>query len=407
MSSNNVLVTGTPRSGTTLTCHLLNKLPDTLALHEPMTIRQLAESVDHEDVCRSVERFCDEQRRSIHERGRAISKNVGGAVTDNHVGAVRSEAGLRQSIASKGEISIDKQLSQDFMLIIKHPAAFTAVLEALVNHFPVYAVVRNPLATLAAWSSVAFRVQRGHASAAERLDPDLKAKLAAIDDDLDRQIYLLGWFHGQFHRYLPDQSIIRYESVVESGGRALSVVRPDAKDLSEPLESRNMSKLYDYESMLRIGERLLDSEGAYWEFYTRESVERLLIGLREAERERSSGVSRFDKALGVVRGVKAHFNLEGDAPPAADQHGHRSRNPDPRRQRFSERRKEIQSKRRELSQIKEQLDATRNATERARLATRAKEKKQEILGLKNELRAAREAAEVVPDGRRMGPAGGE
>jgi hypothetical protein len=33
--------------------------------------------------------------------------------------------------------------------------------------------------------------------------------------------------------------------------------------------------------MIRIGERLLKCEGAYWEFYTRESVERLLNELKE------------------------------------------------------------------------------------------------------------------------------
>ncbi len=276
MSDNNVLLTGVPRSGTTLTCHLLNKLPDTVALHEPMAVRKLAKLEDYEEICRSIKRFCDEQRESIHERKRAISKNVGGAVPDNPVGADRSDAGLRQRLVSKGEMVMDKDLSQDFMLVIKHPAAFTAVLEGLVKRFPVYAVVRNPLATLASWSSVDFGVQRGHARNAERLDPDLKVRLATIDDVLDRQIYLLDWFHGKFRRYLPDQHIIRYESVIESGGRALSVVRPEAKDLDEPMESRNKNELYDYESMLRIGERLLESEGAYWESYTKESVELLL-----------------------------------------------------------------------------------------------------------------------------------
>ena len=241
-----------------------------------MRAKKFAELKDHEDICWSIMRFCDEQRMSIHTRKRAISKNVAGVVPDNPVGAGRSDAGLRQSIASKGEIVIDKELSRDFMLIIKHNSAFTAVLEGLVKRFPVYAVIRNPLATLASWSSVAFNVQRGYARAAERLDSDLKEKLAAIDDGLDRQIYLLGWFHGQFRRYLPEQSIIRYESVIESGGGALSIVRPEAKDLSEPLESRNVSQLYDRQGILRIGERLLKSEGAYWESYTKESVERLL-----------------------------------------------------------------------------------------------------------------------------------
>jgi hypothetical protein len=285
MNNNDVLVTGTPRSGTTLTCHLLNKLPDTVALHEPMKVNKFAQLENHEEICRSIKRFCDEQRMSIYERKRAISKNVGGAVPDNHYGESRSDGGLRQSLASKSEIVIDKDLSQNFLLVIKHISAFTALLGMLVEHFPVYAVVRNPLATLTSWNSIDFNLQRGHVPAAERLDANVKAKLANIDDVLDRQIWLLGWFHGQFRRYLPEQSIIRYESVIESRGKVLSVVRPEAEYLSEPLESQNRSKLYDHDSMHRIGERLLESDGAYWESYTKESIEHLLQSANPAAKQ--------------------------------------------------------------------------------------------------------------------------
>jgi len=241
-----------------------------------MKVKKFADLKDEQEICRSIERFCSEQRESIRERNRAISKNVEGIVPDNHYGASRSDVGLRQNLASKNEIVVDKKLSQDFTLVVKHISAFAAVLGTLVEHFPVYAVVRNPLATLASWSSIDFNLRSGHVPAAERLDPNLRAELATISDQLDRQIYLLGWFHGQFRRYLPEQSIIRYESIVKSDGRALSVVRPEADNLNEPLESQNSSKLYDAQNMLRIGERLLKSEGPYWESYTKESVERLL-----------------------------------------------------------------------------------------------------------------------------------
>ena len=280
MSDRTVLVTGTPRSGTTLTCHLLNKLADTVALHEPMKVKAFAELGSHEAICRSIQHFCDEQRTSILTRKRAISKNADGVVPDNPMGVVGTEGGLRRSIVAKGEIVIDKPLSRDFTLVVKHNSAFTAVLGTLVTRFPVFAVVRNPLATLSSWSSIDFNARRGYAEAAERLDPDLRAKLASIDDDLDRQICLLDWFHGRFRAYLPERAIIRYESVVESGGRALSVVRPEARELDEPLESRNANTLYDHQRMLRIGERLLASEGAYWQSYSKQSVAALLDDLR-------------------------------------------------------------------------------------------------------------------------------
>jgi hypothetical protein len=55
---------------------------------------------------------------------------------------------------------------------------------------------------------------------------------------------------------------------------------PDTVALHEPLSSQNLSALYDHGEMRELGSRLLRTEGAYWRFYTRESVERLLEGTR-------------------------------------------------------------------------------------------------------------------------------
>ncbi|MFN8591494.1 MAG: hypothetical protein U0031_08555 [Thermomicrobiales bacterium] len=284
MTGANILVTGTPRSGTTLTCHLLNKLPDTLALHEPMKVKYF-ESLPPDSVVAMIEQFCVGQRASAIRNKRVVSKNVDGVVPDNPIGEGRSDAGYRMSIASKGAIRIDKDLSPDFTLVIKHNSSFTAMLGTLVQHFPVFGVIRNPLATLASWSSVNFNVRMGYAKAAERLDETLTQRLAAIEDDLDRQLCLLDWFHRQYRTHLPESSVLRYETVVESGGRALRVVKPEADQLDEPMVSRNTSKLYDHDGMLQIGERLLKSDGAYWEWYTRESVAELLEHVSHAPQE--------------------------------------------------------------------------------------------------------------------------
>lgn len=272
----NILVTGLPRSGTTLTCHLLNKVPDTVALHEPMKVKYFADLHSPEERRGLIHRFFADQRESIRDRGVAISKQVDGAVPDNPYGAGRSDAGLRKSVASKGEVVVDKELSPGHALVVKHNSAFAALVGELVGHFPVYAVVRNPLSTIASWSSVEFNAQTGHVPAAERLDPGLRDALARLDDPLDRQLHVIAWFHGQYRGSLPEERILRYERIVESGGRALAVVRPGAEDLDEPLRSRNLSDQYDRGAIERIGERLLATDGPHWETYSRESVEELL-----------------------------------------------------------------------------------------------------------------------------------
>src|SRR6266446_10097004 len=120
-----VLITGTPRSGTTLVCSLLNKLPDTVALHEPMNVFEFV-GRSGDQVAAMVENFCAASRKSLHEEGFAVSKHVGGKVRDNSAAVDR--AGKRTRQTEHGRIEIDKPLSKEFTLAIKHPAAFTALI---------------------------------------------------------------------------------------------------------------------------------------------------------------------------------------------------------------------------------------------------------------------------------------
>ncbi|MDP9365632.1 MAG: sulfotransferase [Chloroflexota bacterium] len=282
MFENDVILTGLPRSGTTLTCHLLNKLPDTVALHEPMQGLARKEAPNPEAMRRELKDFFDEQRVSIRERGRALSRNIDGVVPDNPFAGERSADGVRRQVDAKGEIVVDKDLSDRFMLVIKHTNRFAPMLGALVESFPVYAIVRNPLATLASWRTIDAGIRVGRTGPAGRLAPDLRVEMDRLEDELDRQVYLLNWFWEQFLRHLPDRSIIRYEALIESGGRALNVIRPEAEQLAEPLENLNANRLYDHDDMQRIGDRLLRGEGAYWQMYSKESVRTLLNQLQHS-----------------------------------------------------------------------------------------------------------------------------
>ena len=272
-----IVLTGPPRSGTTLACRLLGGLPDTVALHEPIPPRSLAGLGTGDAVLGGVERFFGEMRRSILTRGVVVSKHVGGEVPDNvYEGTSSGDAPRAHAGKEKGEIPITKDLERDFSLVIKHPAMFTALLPILARRFSCYAVVRNPLSILASWNSVDHNVREGHAPAAERHDAGLKAELASTEDRVERQLCLLSWFFGRYHETLDEDHVIRYEEIVASGGRALSAVVPTAAALDEPLESKNLNEAYGRDGMRRLGERLLEREGAYWRFYGRESVEGLL-----------------------------------------------------------------------------------------------------------------------------------
>lgn len=277
MKRRNVVLTGPGRSGTTLTCHLLNKLPDMLALSEPIPPGKFAHLLpDHEAVCDEIERFYRRMRRTALDKGTVLSKHVGGVVPDNTKGEVD---GVRRRIAEKGKIDVGKELRPGFHLAIKHVGMFNALLPTLAGRFRCFAIIRNPLAIRASASSIQPRTKpRKHPPALFRYDAETNRRLGA-GKSTDNRLLKMHLLFERYQRELPPDHIIRYEDIVASGGRALEVIVPAARELDEPLRSKNLNSLYDRDKVLRFGERLLDSEGAYWNFYSRESVEEILDGL--------------------------------------------------------------------------------------------------------------------------------
>ena len=300
----NVLVTGLPRSGTTLACELLNLVPDVVALDEPMNRFMLTQDaipavphrrrkgrlpwagarrarparagLDADLVADNVGHFLDRSRASITDRGMALTRHVEGRVLGSKVADDYEAGGLRGKLFARGEIHVDKPLSPGFVLVVKHNSAFVAVLPHLATRFPVTAIVRNPLSIISSWQTVPFPVQQGHATIAELLDPELALALSRIDDRVDRQFFLLGWFFRHFRDDLPDGGFVRYEDVVASNGAALAAVVSGAADLARPLTNRNRSAVYDPSTAGALGRRLLDTDGPWWHFYTPDSVRQLL-----------------------------------------------------------------------------------------------------------------------------------
>jgi len=280
MRKRNIVLTGLPRSGTSLSCSLLDKAPNTIALNAPITPGRFAGLLpDLDAVADGIEQYFRRVRRRIRKEGVAISKHAGGEIADNAYGQPDAE-GRRKSVLQKGKIAVNKELDDDFFLVVKQPGLFTAMLPYLAGRLPCYALVRNPLAVMASRNSLGRQVgtfKSGPTSAALRYDEALRRKMANVQrGSPEWQLEMMSWACERFASELPEQNVIRYEDIVSSGGKALAAISPAAKEIDEPLSSRNLSELYDRDMMLRLGEKLLRSEGAYWHFYSREEVEKLL-----------------------------------------------------------------------------------------------------------------------------------
>lgn len=261
-----LVLTGVPRGGTTLACRLLGQAPDTLALFEPMPVVQLP--IEHGAAAAEVAAYFAMVRRRALGEGCVPSKHQQGHVPDNPYGERMPGQAARPWLVEPGDIAVGKPLSSAFRLVIKHNAAFTALLPTLAERWPVLGIVRHPLAVLASWHSVDLPVSRGRLPAGERLDPTLAAALSAQPDLLRRQVLILDWFFARLRRWVAPPRLLRYEDIVASGGRCLWQAAGLPAQSGAELASRNVSTQYDPALTATLAAALRTHAGASLTLYS-------------------------------------------------------------------------------------------------------------------------------------------
>jgi len=266
----NIILTGVPRSGSTLACKLLCELPDVIGLNEPLSPELFP---DRSTALVSIDQSFAKFRKSLYKKGLAPVRSKDGSITDNAYS--QTEGGKRQKVLRRTEVHFDKPLSKDFTLVMKHCAEFSLLFPELTEKYTCFANIRNPLALLGSWNSVQVPVSRGKVAKSRKVLPQFHAQLEAIEELHDKQLYILSWYFGQFD-LLPPERIIRYEELINGNGQILSQITGAEVQLKEKLQSRNHSKLYDEKLIIRLAEKLQQSEGAYWKYYSKSDVEKLL-----------------------------------------------------------------------------------------------------------------------------------
>lgn len=267
------LLTGLPRAGTTLCCHILNTYQNVLALHEPLSPSGFSSDQTPETALGIIGGFAAQTRASVHASGVALSRNRNGSVPDDPVSIETTDSGLRSLDVTLGMIDVrNRNLKPGFDLVIKHNALFTALLPELQSVFPVYGIVRNPLAVLASWNCVDLPVNQGRIPAGERFCPRLKLQLDRTPDRIDRQLLILEWFCRRYAETLSADAILYYESFVESPGVVPETlgVRSPGRSLTGGRVSRNAA--YDSELVRMLYQRLFGFGEAIWLFYSRDDV---------------------------------------------------------------------------------------------------------------------------------------
>ena len=257
------LITGIPRSGTTLVCACLNTLPDCVALVEPIN------NPMHGDVNRAVieiVNFAAATRARLLAEHVAPSKTVNGVIADNLFEEVRTDGGTRRDLGRLGEVNLDKPLTRNFRLFIKHTAIFTVLAQPLATRLPIYAILRHPLACLASWQTVDFPLRRGRWPVCEAFAPDLREQLDRIGKPLQRQIAILRWIFLAY-RGLPRQHVVHYESIVRDPGAAIAPLSGATAPLTYPVHAVDLRTRYPGIDLAELAKALLALEAEVEPFY--------------------------------------------------------------------------------------------------------------------------------------------
>lgn len=262
----NVLLTGIPRSGTTLCCYLLNRFANTVALHEPID----PETIDSRPTAAvtQISNWIAETRKSLLRDRAVVTKQKDGMLPSN---PVAEKGRLRPEIVDLGVLKIDADISDDYVFVVKHNALFCALLEELVPSFEVFGVVRNPLAVIASWQTVDLPVNRGRLPMAERFDAELAKLLDSETDCLQRQMIVLEWLFRRISK-LEANKLIRYEQIIETNGVVLERISSSGFREATKLEVQNSR--VDPDKLEIISRVLEERSDIYSAFYSVEDIHR-------------------------------------------------------------------------------------------------------------------------------------
>jgi hypothetical protein len=222
-----LIITGVPRSGTTLAAAIIDQMPNCLCLSEPDGhIDLMRDAASPEDFVAKLCQEFDTVRRIVLGGGSLLDRRrAGGAPVTDYFSESLTD-GRREPAVTTRVIS-RPGLSPDFVLGVKHNALYTAVLPEIVRtgRFRVVAIVRDPVAVLMSWRAVDLPISHGRLPAGERFWPELAALGRADLDLTDKQIRICDLLLHRFGQLAERIAVVSYEVFVTDPAKLLAAAR--------------------------------------------------------------------------------------------------------------------------------------------------------------------------------------
>ena len=213
--SPDIILTGIPRSGTTLAAALLDGLANAVCLNEPgwHTAKSAPDAKGFADYIASE--FT--RLRSDLLAGNPVPdrRQADGAAATNYYRR-GSSGGMEEQFhifpfTRSG-------LTPDFLLAVKHNGPYLAVLPELLalERFRVIAVIREPVAVIHSWRSLSLPISQARLPNAAPFWPELAAICASGEDLLQKQVRIYGLMCRRLWQLRERITLLRYEALVEN-----------------------------------------------------------------------------------------------------------------------------------------------------------------------------------------------
>ncbi len=264
----NHLISGIPRSGTTLLTSTLSSSSQVVVFSEPEWLKTLrTKAHDATSFTQQLTHQIAELRVSV-EKKHAIqlkSSHFQKGQPANYY--IRGEQGKIISDKSEYSTLLDPGLYKA-PFIIKSNAQFTACLKQLIDTraFKIHCIIRNPVAVVMSWRSLDIPVSHGNMKIAEKYSPEYLSFIKPAKTLLEKQVLMVDWYFSEFHKYQSEAHIIKYENMLNNMEQLLQE-QFHIDDAKLPkTRNQNKSKHYDLSEANEIKACFL-SLGVHYKYY--------------------------------------------------------------------------------------------------------------------------------------------
>ena len=227
------LITGMPRSGTSLLCNLLHKVDNVVVVNEPAEVFPALET---DDVGRSLG-LMFRQLRSKITQGELIENKIdeqGNVIEDTRHNDVRRKY-------------LPEVTSSDFILAIKNPLAMMARLPQLTRDFdasPIVVNIRHPYDTILSWTAsfdhlkevdfTRFPFGGDRDPFVSEWQKEQLTRIRRADCSITRRALLWRYFAQLIWFQRHKVNIVRYEDLTREPARIMAELLRDFSDFSAP-----------------------------------------------------------------------------------------------------------------------------------------------------------------------------